>query len=63
MSRSYRLYCLDGAGKIVTAEWIEASSDEDAADRARNHSTGLVREVWDRTRLVARIDVAPPGKA
>jgi len=32
---SYRLYRLDGAGKISSAEWIEATDDEDAAREGR----------------------------
>jgi hypothetical protein len=32
---SYRLYCLDGAGKIMTAEWLEADSNTAALDQMR----------------------------
>lgn len=57
---SYRLYRLDGAGKIATAEWIEAVDDADAAERARAMNLDCTSEVWDRQRLVARIDPAKP---
>jgi hypothetical protein len=51
----YRLYCLDGAGKITGAEWIEAASDDDAVRAARDMNKPVRCEVWDRTRFVARI--------
>jgi hypothetical protein len=53
---SYRLYRLDGAGKINSAEWIEAADDEDAARQAGTRARGSTCEVWDRNRLVARIE-------
>ncbi len=56
---SYRLYRLDEAGKISSAEWIEATDDEDAARQARIRSIDGTCEVWDRNRLIARIE---PGK-
>ena len=56
---SYRLYRLDGAGKISSAEWIEATDDEDAARQARLRAKDGTCELWDRNRLIARIE---PGK-
>ncbi len=53
---SYRLYRLDGAGKIVTAEWLEAADDAMALERARALDLACICEVWDRRRLVARIE-------
>jgi hypothetical protein len=52
---SYRLYRLDGAGKIVTAEWVEASDDQGALQEAQTRREGAQCELWDRNRLVARI--------
>jgi len=52
---SYRLYCLDGAGRITTAEWLEADHDDHATEQARERRMGVASEVWDRDRLVARI--------
>jgi hypothetical protein len=52
---TYRLYRLDGAGKISTAEWIDASDDEDAVEQTRQRGDGGTWEVWDRRRLVMRI--------
>jgi hypothetical protein len=52
---SYRLYRLDGAGKINTAEWIDAACDEDAVRAAEARCSSGKYELWDRRRLVARI--------
>jgi hypothetical protein len=53
---SYRLYCLDGLGHISLADWIEASSDDDAVAEARRMKIGGSKcEVWDGKRLVARL--------
>ena len=51
---SYRLYRLDGAGKIMTAEWIEAENDEDALEKARARCKIGGYELWDRNRLVGQ---------
>ena len=50
---TYRLYRLDGAGRISAAEWIEAADDEQARLRARGQSSGRY-ELWERNRLVHR---------
>lgn len=52
--QNYRLYRLDGAGKIKTAEWVEADHDEDALEKARERCATGEYEVWDRKRLVGR---------
>jgi hypothetical protein len=63
----YRLYRLDWAGKIVSADWIEALDDTEAAHQACDGSPVGTCEVWQRNRLVVRIEdgkVAPtPGPA
>ena len=56
---SYRLYRLDGTGKIATAEWLEATDDADAEHRARSLGRACTCEIWDRNRLVARLE---PGR-
>ena len=53
--RTYRLYRLDGAGKISTAEWIEAVDDDDARLKAQAQLDGARYELWDRQRLIARV--------
>jgi len=53
----YRLYCLDGAGRISLADWIEADSDEEAIAAAHRLEHGAAKcEVWQRDRLVATLD-------
>jgi hypothetical protein len=54
---SYRLYCLDGAGRISLADWIEADSDEDAIVKAGAIKNGAQKcEIWQLNRLVATIN-------
>jgi hypothetical protein len=53
----YRLYCLDGAGKIKLADEIVASDDAEAIENARDtHRGGRKCEVWQGSRLVATLD-------
>ena len=52
----YRLYCLDGASKVASAEWIEADDDSIAVNAARERLAGYECEVWQGRRLVARLD-------
>jgi hypothetical protein len=48
------LYRLDGAGKISNAEWVEASSDDDALTESRNRCGSGSFELWEKNRLVER---------
>ena len=60
---NYRLYRLDGAGKFTGAEWIEAGDDEEAVRVARDLQRPAQCEVWQRTRLVAKIPAfTSPGE-
>jgi len=52
---TYRLYCLDGVGKVATAEWIEADDDQDAIELAHGMMDGMACELWSGKRLVARL--------
>jgi hypothetical protein len=61
--REYRLYCLDGAGKITGAEWIDADCDDEAVRIARDMNKPVACEVWQRTRFVARIPRFTSGVA
>jgi hypothetical protein len=56
---SYRLYRLDGAGKITTAEWIEAEHDDEAGEKARDRCKVGAYELWNRDRLVVRMNGTP----
>lgn len=51
---NYRFYRLDGAGQISTAEWIEASDDDDARLKAESLAVAGAYELWLRDRLVER---------
>jgi hypothetical protein len=53
---TYRLYRLDGAGKIAAADWIEAQDDASATRQAKEQagSSGGFYELWERNRLVER---------
>ena len=53
----YRMYCLDGAGHIGLADWIQADTDEAAIVEARRlRPDAHICEVWLKERLVARLD-------
>jgi len=53
----YRLYYLDGNGRIGLADWIKAPDDLDAIRQARvlRHNA-LKCEVWKDDRLIAHMD-------
>jgi hypothetical protein len=51
---AYRLYRLDGSGKIDSAEWIEATSDEAAVAHGRDRFVDGGFEIWLGQRLVRR---------
>jgi hypothetical protein len=51
----YRLYCLDGVGKIGTGEWIEATGDAEAIMLVRAKKLSVCCELWLANRLVASI--------
>lgn len=53
---SYRLYRIDGAGSITSAEWIDAADDDDATRLAREQVPQGLAEIWQRNRLVARLE-------
>ena len=52
---AYRLYHLDGAAKVASAEWIEAAEDSAAIEQARLKCASRRGELWQRNRLVARL--------
>ena len=53
---AYRLYRLDGAGKIMSADWIDAEADADALRQVHERVNGTRFELWDRKRLVSQSD-------
>jgi hypothetical protein len=54
---SYRVYCLDGASKVTSAEWLDAADDAAAVKRVRKEHEGEKCELWDGPRLVAMLDL------
>ena len=53
----YRLYCVDGGGNIGFADWIQASTDEEAISKAREMRADAQKcEVWLGNQLVAKIN-------
>jgi len=54
---SYRVYSLDGAGRLELPDWIEAADDAQAlcqAQELKNHARKC--EVWQGKRLVAALN-------
>ena len=51
----YRLYGLDGVDRVASGEWFEADDDDAAVEVARHMMDGHDCELWQGSRLVARI--------
>ena len=55
-SKTYRIYSYNGFAHEVTADWLEASGDEDAIVKAQAAVVvGKRCEIWDGRRLVAQL--------
>jgi hypothetical protein len=54
---AYRLYYLDGAGRVDSADWVEAEDDSSATEAARKLlDKGVYAELWLNQRFVTRLD-------
>jgi len=51
---TYRLYRLDGAGRINAAEWVDAADDTEARSKALAQYPAGRFELWQHKRLVDR---------
>jgi hypothetical protein len=51
----YKLHCFDAAGKIESAEVLDANNDGEAVILARALNNTFSCEIWNRDRLVARL--------
>jgi hypothetical protein len=51
----YRMYCLNGIGKISSSEDIGASNDEQALAAVRAKKLSVRCEVWNGNRLVGTV--------
>lgn len=54
--KTYRIYSFDLARKAVTADFIKASSDEEAISKAESAGFGTKCELWHEDRLIAQLD-------
>jgi hypothetical protein len=57
---SFRLYFLDGAGRVNSAEWIDAADDAAAIERATERFATSHGELWQGNRRIATF---PPEEA
>lgn len=62
MASVYRLYHLDGSGRISAAEWIEAAGEDEAIGIARSLRKSPLCEIWQGDRLIARIEPDLAGR-
>jgi hypothetical protein len=51
---NYRLYRLDGAGRISAADWLDAADDSEARSKAAEQCPSGSFELWQRKRLIHR---------
>jgi hypothetical protein len=59
---AYRLYLMDGLGKIGRVELLEAKDDREAVHLACEKRLSVCAELWDRERLVAEIPAHCPDE-
>jgi hypothetical protein len=52
----YRLYCLTDAGNFTKAHEIDAHNDQDAVALAKALKLPNKCELWERGRMVAKLD-------
>ena len=52
---NYRVYCLDGLNRVLTADWVDARSDDEALAAVRSRYNQVQLELWDDRRLVAAL--------
>jgi hypothetical protein len=55
-NKTYRICCFDSTHHIVTQDWIQAASDEDAIAKAEAMGFGTQCEIWDGHRLIASLE-------
>jgi hypothetical protein len=60
---AYRLYGLDGSGKIDSAEWLEADDDEAAIVKAHARFPDGAFELWHGQQLIACGRAGPPSSS
>jgi hypothetical protein len=55
-SRAYRAFRLDDAGRVFSAEIVQAEDDVQARRRARSMVQRETIELWERTRFLGRFE-------
>ena len=53
--QNYRVYCLDGLNRVLTADWVDSRSDDEALAAVRSRYNQVQLELWDGRRLVAAL--------
>ena len=53
----YKVYCIDGGEKVVSAASFEADDDDAALAAVRERHDGYKCELWQGERLVSRLDL------
>lgn len=59
----YRMYCLDGVGKIGSGEWIEAKNEDEALAIVRAKKLAVRCELWAGNRLIGTVPAYAHGRA
>lgn len=54
--KTYRIYCYDAANRVVTADFVEAPTDEDAIAKIQTAGFGTKCEIWQGKRLAAQLE-------
>jgi len=57
----YRVYFLDAANHIIRSHDLECDDDADAIERLRELNHAHAMELWERARLVRRIEPPTQG--
>jgi hypothetical protein len=54
--KTYRIYCYDGVQRTLSADLIEAPSDEAAIAMVETLEFGTKCEIWESNRMVAQLE-------
>jgi len=54
--KTYRIFCFDGASRIISADWLGADNDAEALETGKQALDCINIEAWEPDRLVGRIE-------
>jgi hypothetical protein len=57
----YRLYCLADDGRFTKSHEISAANDDEALLKAREMKLPVRCELWEKSRLIAKLPAHRPG--